>query len=236
MIERRFALLLVVCFCLVPLLHGQSTWNIPNRRQPIQVDGFLGEWDGVPSLAVSPGAPGVSQNGQFSASGDSGAEIRGLWNEQGLYLAIRWTDDVWDTQKVTRQDAVWSSPEGHRRDKMLFFDNLKLELREEEHDFVLWIAPRIAGRGPFSWYRLMKSTRGLEVASATPGLAFREDGSSVTIEIALQWRELKMKGKRGESYPLQILLADSDLVGKPLELKARDLRSLLWSGRLTLGQ
>jgi len=234
-IQRRILLLLVVCFGLLPLLHGQVSWDIPNRRQSVQVDGFLREWDAIPSLSVNPGAPGVSQNGQFAPSGDAGLEIKGFWNEQALYLAVRWTDNVWDTQRVARQEAVWTSPDGRqRRDKMLFFDNLKLELREDEHDYVLWMAPRISGRGPFSWYRLMKSTRGLEVASATPGLAFREEGATVTIEVVLQWRELKMKGKRGETYPLQILLADSDLAGKPLELKARDLRSLLWSGQLRL--
>ncbi len=234
MIEPRRILLFLTCCICVTSLYAQSTWDIPSRRQSVQVDGFLREWDGIPAISISPTAPGIARTGEFAATGDAGAEIKAFWNEQALYLGIRWVDNQWDIEKVSRENAVWTSPTGQRRDKMLFYDNIKLELREEEHDYVIWLAPRVAGRGPFSWYRLMKSTRGLEVASATPSIAFREDGPAMTAEIILQWKELKMKGKAGRTYPLQILVADSDLPGKPLEMKARDLRSLLWSGQLRL--
>ncbi len=210
---------------------GQS-WNIPHRTQQILLDGWLEDWRGVPELILRPGASGVRTQGEFGDS-DVSVKIKALWDEDGLYLAVEWQDDRWDIREVRRRDAVFVTPDRRRRDRMLFFDNLKFQIRTLEFDYLLWVSPRVQDQGPFFWHRRLRGANVRESATRDPVITPREhEDGRVTLEILLEWKELELKPKKlvKNGLPVLILLADSDQPGSILESKLANLKSLEWDG------
>ncbi len=229
----HYLLLFISVFLLLEPVGAQQVWRISNQERDIQIDGFTDEWQGVPALTLSPGSSGLRVTGEFE-NDDVVVMLRSLWNQDNLYIAVHWQDNTWDIQQVTRQEAVWLTPDRRRRDRMLFFDYLKFHIRESDYDFTFWLTPRVDDRGPFQWHRLLEGLKGMERASTSPVITgrYREDGA--TLEILLSWRELKIKPKAGTQVPLALIVADSDLVGTALEYKLERLKSLEWRGRLIL--
>lgn len=212
-----------------------QTWEIP-FRQGVILDGHLNEWSGVGSVVLEPGRPGIRTDGDFGSS-DLSVTIRAVWNEEGLYLAVEWLDDHWDIREVRRRDAVFVTPNRERRDRMLFFDNLKLHFHELEFDYLLWLSPRVEGRGPFFWHRRLLGVSVRESATRDPVITPREhDAERVTLEILLEWKELELKPKRlrKRGLPLTITVADSDSPGTILEAKLGNIKQLEWNGSITL--
>jgi hypothetical protein len=212
---------------------GDDAWVVPKRTGPIQVDGSLDEWASIPGILLQAGAPGVRAEGIEDAA-DVSVLARAMWDEENLYIALEWKDDTWDIEEVVRQNAVWVTPRQQRRDRNLFFDYFKLNLRGENYDYLIWVSPRIERRGPFLWYRLLEGPRRMERATSPPAVNSRETDESVAVELMFRWRDLKLKPKAGSSYLVTTVVTDSDLPGKPLELKLRQLKNLEWEGFLQL--
>lgn len=215
------------------LIFAQSRWEIPRRDRDVLIDGFLREWSGVPALSLSPGAAGLRSGGTFE-SGDVDLKIQALWDDQYLYFALTWIDNVWDVEEVTRRDAVWIDPEKKRRDRMFFFDYLKFHIRTSDYDYTLWLSPRVEERGPFFWYRLLEGYRGMERATSSPMVTSREAEGGVTTEVMFLWKELKLKPDRKEALPVTMILSDSDNPGRLLEYKLDYLKWLAWRGGVFL--
>ncbi len=229
----HYLLLFITVILLLEPVGAQQVWRISNQELDIQIDGFTEEWQGVPALTLSPGSSGLSVTGEFEDD-DVVVELRSLWNQDNLYIAVHWQDNTWDIQKVTRREAVWMTPDRRRRDRMLFFDYLKFHIRESDYDFTFWLTPRVDDRGPFQWHRLLEGLKGMERASTSPVITGRYREDRATLEILLSWRELKIKPKPGTQVPLTLIVADSDLVGTALEYKLDRLKSLEWRGLLVL--
>ncbi|MFQ5738612.1 MAG: hypothetical protein ACE5JX_06330 [Acidobacteriota bacterium] len=216
---------------------GQSVWRVPRKNQDIQVDGFLKDWEGVPSLVLSPASPGVSVHGEFKDD-DVQVGLRALWDKKSLYLAIDWVDDRWDIQQVRRRDAVFVAPDRRRRDRMYFFDNLRFHIQELNYDYLLWLSPRANDLGPYHWHRLLAGSRGMEAASASPVMTPRNHDSHVQLEVLFSWKQLRIKPqkRKKKGLPLELLLADSDSPGLILDQKSNRLKWLLWNGRMILSK
>lgn len=224
--HMRFQLILVLAVMTANVL-AQETWSIPRRDREILIDGSLNEWVGVPSIRLSPEVPELRSDGSFT-EGDVELLVQGMWDQQYIFIALTWSDDTWDVRDVSRRDAVWIDPENRRRDRMLFFDNVKFHIRRSDYDYTLWLSPSAGGQGPFYWYRLLQGYRGIERATAAPMVHSREEDGRVTLELMLLWRELRLKP--GEPFPLTLLLCDSDLPGRLLEAKVDQLKWLAWQG------
>jgi hypothetical protein len=222
--------------CLLPILCGplsaQSLWDIPRIDRELQIDGFLDEWEGVPTIVLAPSVEGLHTEGRFEGDEDVRLEVQAMWDSDYLYLAFTWTDNVWDVEEVARRDAVWIGPDGTRRDRMYFFDYVRFHIREPDYDYTLWVSPRVEGRGPFVWNRLLDGYRGRERATAPPMIAAREKDGRVTMEIMLMWRQLRRKPERNRPIPLTLILTDSDHPGRFLESKAEHLKWLAWRGAM----
>ena len=65
------------------------------------------------------------------------------WDADSLYLAVSVLDDVLDRQPIGPGENVWEGPGGQRKDKMFYYDHLKVFLRgpEQPLGFNLWVAP-----------------------------------------------------------------------------------------------
>ncbi|MDA2938279.1 hypothetical protein MYX75_08465, partial [Acidobacteria bacterium AH-259-A15] len=223
--------------CIVLLLtvttQAQTVWDVSRKSRDIQIDGFIEDWAGVPKTRLNLSAPSVRGNGNFGGD-DLDLALQALWDQQNLYVAVQWEDDTWDIKRIGRHEAVWVSPERRRRDRMLFFDNLKFHIREADYDYTLWISPRVSGEGPFMWHRLLKGLKGMETATSAPLVTARFHEGKATMEIMFLWRELRIKPKDQKIIPLTLIVADSDLPGRFLEAKHKHLKWLEWHGRLQL--
>jgi len=236
MVRNRAALLILIAFSLSSLkVLGQAVWEVRKKPTAIQVDGFLQEWDAVTGLTLQAGGPGVRTE-SVSQADDVSAVLKAAWDKDNLYVALEWKDNTWDVEQVLRQQAVWVTPQQQRRERMLFYDYLKIQVNDPEFDYVLWLTPRIDNRGPYLWSRLLSGAKRMEKATSPPAITARQQDTKATIEILLPWRELQVKPKAGKTLPLTLLLADSDLKGKPLELKLSQLKSLVWDGVIKLAE
>ncbi len=236
MVRNRIALVVLLTFCLSSLnVLGQAVWEVRKKQTAIQVDGFLEEWDAIPGLTVQPGAPNVRSE-SITQADDASLVAKAVWDGDNLYMGLQWTDNTWDVEQVLRQQAVWLTPQQQRRERMLFYDYLKIQMSDPDFDFVLWVSPRINNRGPYSWSRLLMGAKRMETAISPPVISGRQQEGSASLEILFPWRELHAKPKAGKTLPLTLLLADSDLPGKPLELKLPQLKSLVWDGVIKLAE
>ncbi|RPI27819.1 MAG: hypothetical protein EHM61_07170 [Acidobacteria bacterium] len=234
MVSQRVSLLFLLTFSVsFSGAFAQTTWVVPQKRTGIQIDGFVQEWEGIQGLRLEAGSPGV-QAEAISQAEDVNVIVKAVWDKENLYLALQWKDNTWDIEQVLRQQAVWLSPQQQRRDRMLFYDFLKIQISDIDFDYVLWLTPRINNRGPYSWGRLLAGGKRMEKATSPPAISSRQADGTATVEILFQWSELQTKPKEGKALPLTLLLADSDLPGKPLELKLKQLKSLVWTGTIKL--
>lgn len=226
----------VLLFCLPAGLMGhaaaQATWDVPYSEQRVLLDGRLDEWSGASPILVAPTGSAAQANGEFPQD-EPRVSLRALWNKEGIFLAIEWQDDIWDIREISRRDAVWISPEGKRRDRMYFFDNLKLELLRRNFQYTLWLSPRDSERGPFFWHRLFGKKR-LELGGGPPLMSSRLTDKGVILEVQLRWKDLKLKAKPYEDLIFSIDVADSDLPGKPPEAKVNRLRWLALGGHFQM--
>lgn len=231
-VSKPTSLTLSACLVLsAATVWAQQRWEIPQRQRHIQIDGFTDEWQGVPWIRLSP-----SSGDQGFKEDDVELQIQGVWDKENLYLAMRWTDDVWDIQRVRRRDAVWLTPDRRRRDRMLFYDFLKFHIRRSDYDYTFWMTPRIESRGPFRWHRLLKGYRGMETATSEPIVTARQKEQTATLEVLFSWEEMDIKPKPGRVIPLLLTLADSDLPGTSLELKLEQLKAVRWRGSMILAK
>lgn len=214
---------------------AQNRWDIPFENTDIQVDGILEEWDGIPAITLAPDVSGLSSEGDFGEE-DVQLSIRGVRNNEYLYLAIEWYDDVWDVSQVRRRDAVWISSDGTRRDRMLFFDYLKFHLQRGDYDYTLWLSPRLNDQGPFSWHRLLVGYSAMERASSAPLVSARQHEDHVTMEVMFLWHELRLDSEDTTSLPLTLILSDSDQPGYLLDSKLKNLKWIAWQGTIHFGR
>ena len=225
--------LLMVSFLHV---HAQSVWEIPQKSGDIQMDGFLDEWDGsLPKLVLTPSASSLRTTGEFGPN-DLNVSLRFVWDRQNLYIAVEWEDDTWDIKRIRRDQAVWVSPDRRRRDRMHFFDNLKVHIQEADYDYILWTSPRALEQGPFMWHRLLEGLTGMETATSPPLTTARFRDNKVSMEILFIWKELRIEPKPATTIPLTLIVADSDLPDGFLESKLDHLKWLEWRGHLRLSR
>ena len=227
--------MLACCLFLLFTSNGltQPVWEVPRRSTDIHMDGFLEDWRGIPHKTISLDAPAVRRQGEFGAD-DLEIAVQALWDEDNLYLAVRWKDDIWDIESIQRNDAVWVTPQRRRRDRMLFFDYLKFRILRADYDYLLWLSPRISGQGPFMWQRLLAGLKGMEAATSPPLVIARDQSDLATLEVQFPWRELRLKPDDKRPIPLTLLFSDSDLPGSFLEGKLQHLKWLEWNGSMQL--
>jgi hypothetical protein len=222
--------LLITPFLLTTVF-AEIRWEIPEREFEILLDGFLDEWEGVPSIVLAPGEPELKSAGDFGEN-DLHVKLMAVWDKERLYLALNWRDDIWDIQKVTRREAVWIDPEDTRRDRMHFFDNFKFHIRKSDYDYTMWVSPRANDEGPHFWCRLLEGYGGMERATSAPMVTARNHGRHVTAELELFWEQLRLKPRKKETIPIRLVVADADLPGKLLETKLPHLKWVGWMGQL----
>ena len=209
--------------------------DIEIAKYPIEIDGYLPEWGGVLPISLQPGGDGIGVRGAFAGTDDHEADAYAVWDAQFLYLAIAVTDDAVDIAKIHPDNQVWSGPNGERKDRMFYYDQLKLFVRDSSSSLGnnLWITPKQPDGAPYAWGHRQRSP----ADEHFPGdLAGELVEGTYTFEVALPWSWLEITPRTNTVFNIRILLVDADLPGVPIEEKIAEKTEkwIWWAGSFTL--
>lgn len=197
------------------------------------IDGSLGEWGFSAGIDISPAAEGVGLRGAFTGDGDHWASAYLMWDADSLYLAVSVIDDVLDAEYIAAGDNVWKGTAGERKDKMFYYDHLKVFLRgpEQPLGFNLWISPGREGKAHV-WGGQQRGA----VSDALPvRVASMVKGNTYSYELALPWTWLRLYPEPDMELDALLLLPDSDLPDLKLSKKiAQSNKWIWWKGIVVL--
>lgn len=195
---------------------------------PIAIDGYLNEWGGVLPAALQPGGEEIGVRGAFAGLDDHEADAYAVWDAEFLYLAVAVTDDAVDIARIRPDNQVWTGPDGTRKDRMFYYDHLKIFIRDPSSNLGnnVWIAPKQADGGPYAWGHRQRSPPDEQLPVI---LAGERRGGIYTFEVALPWSWLEITPRTGTVIKARILLVDSDLPDVPIEDKiAQESEKWIW--------
>jgi len=194
----------------------------------MELDGYLREWGPAERIPLAPGGKEIGLRGVFSDEGDHEADAFAMWDATYLYFAVAVSDDQIDFGRVRPQDKIWHGPQGARKDRMFYFDHLKIFVRGQGAAFGhhVWVGPKWDDLPPYAWGYQQRQAADEDV----PVLLGSEQIESVyTFEVAIPWSWLGIDPGPGMFLRTSILLVDSDLPGVEIEEKiAREQSKWIW--------
>ncbi|MFT5089394.1 MAG: hypothetical protein ACI906_000669 [Candidatus Latescibacterota bacterium] len=209
-------------------------YDVPVTSDGPIIDGALGEWGWAPGIDISPAGDGVGLRGAFEGDSDHWADVYLMWDADSLYIAVSVIDNVLDVEHIDAGDNEWKGFAGERKDKMFYFDHLKVFLRgpEQPLGFNLWVAPELEGAKAYAWggqqRGAVSDTLPLRVASMVKG-------NTYSYELALPWTWLRLYPEPDMELDALFLLPDSDLPGLKLSKKVvQSNKWIWWKGKVVL--
>ncbi len=195
---------------------------------PIEIDGYLNEWGGVLPTALKPGGEDIGLRGAFAGTDDHEADAYALWDAEFLYLAVAVTDDAVDIARIRPDNQVWTGPDGTRKDRMFYYDHLKIFIKDPSSNlgYNIWITPEQADGAPYAWGHRQRSPADEQLPVT---LASELVGGIYTFEVALPWSWLEIAPRTGAVIKARVLLVDSDLPNVSIEDKiAQKAEKWIW--------
>ena len=213
--------------------------EVPLPARPVALDGDLREWGEAASIVVEPAADGVGLRGVFPGGLDHEAIVLVQWDARYLYVAAAVHDDTLDAAWIAPGEREWHGPAGERRDRMFYYDHMKLFVREPGADagYNLWFAPPVgAGPGPARPYWWGGRQRRLPVERPPVEAASQVRGRARTFEMAIPWTWLGAWPQPGDEFDALFLFVDSDQPERPVGAKigGGGGRWIWWEGPLVL--
>jgi hypothetical protein len=213
----------------VALASSAGAVEVPVRVPAPNIDGDLNEWGGATWVDIDPAANGVGLRGAYDGYPDHEADLLLYWDAEYLYVALSIADDKIDAGRIMPEEQVWERA-GQRKDKMFYFDHLKIFVRgpEQPVGYNLWFGPQ-----PYVWGGRQLSDPELEPPVEVA--VGREEGL-YTYEIAIPWTWLEIYPQSDMKLTALFLVSDSDDPGDEIGVKiARDKSAWIWwKGDLSL--
>lgn len=227
----RWGCIIALCVvCCNTAIWAYDAVVVPQRPS---IDGALGEWGFSAGIDISPAAEGVGLRGAFNGDADHWASAYLMWDADSLYLAVSVIDDVLDVEHIDAGDNVWKGPAGERKDKMFYYDHLKIFLRgpEQPLGFNLWVAPERDGKA-YAWGGQQRGAVSDELPVRVASIT---RGNTYSYEIALPWTWLRLYPEPDMELDALLLLPDSDLPDLELRKKiAQSNKWIWWKGMVVL--
>ena len=216
-----------VWLCLLWLPVTAGAVDVVAVDRPPRIDGVLVEWGAPEWIPIVPSGKKVGVRGVFTGEDDHEVDAYLMWDADFIYAAVVVVDDSTDVSRVEPGDHVWNGPSGERKDKMFYFDHLKVFLRGPEAPlgFNVWFAPTDGVQGPF-WWGGRQRHPGREDIPVRVGSTWRE--GIYTYELAFPWKWLGIHPQPGMELDAMFLLPDSDLPGVALRKKIRKSNKWIW--------
>jgi len=217
----------------LPVAAG-ATAEVVATDWPPRIDGVLEEWGVAQWMPIAPGGENVGVRGAFAGAQDHQVDVYLMWDADFLYAAVVVVDDVTDVGRVSPAEHVWQGPSGERKDKMFYYDHLKVFLRGPEaplgHN--AWFAPTDGEQDPYRWGGRQLSPGSANIRVEV-GSAWRE--GTYTYELAFPWKWLEIYPQSGIELDAMFLLPDSDFPGLEIRKKVhKSNKWIWWKGKLQL--
>ncbi len=200
----------------------------------VQIDGVLEEWGAPRRIPLAPAGKQVGLRGAFEGPEDHEVDLYLMWDADLLYVGVVVEDDTLDVGRVGPGENVWEGPGGQRKDKMFYYDHLKVFVRgpDAELGYNVWISPSDGARAAYIWGAQQRGAAS-EDLPARAGSAW---GPGIyTYELAIPWQWLDVHPQSEMKLDALFLLPDSDLPGLALEEKiARGNKWIWWQGKIQL--
>jgi len=185
-------------------------------------------------LSLEPDREEIDQSGPFHGPDDLSGALGIGWTPEGLRVTVGWVDDEWDTVRRGRDEAIWTSADGSRRDAMYFHDGLKVQLRHGDYNYTVWLSPR---KDPYQWHGLHRARQRVESPAPEVEIGFEDD--ALQMRLLIPWDSIGLTSAENQNLRAVFLLADSDEPGRDDAARSDAARSestryLAWSGELKL--
>ena len=214
---------------------------MPLPSRPVALDGDLREWGEAAWIPVEPAADGVGLRGVFGDDLDHEAVVLVQWDARYLYVAAAVHDDTLDAAWIAPGEREWHGPSGERRDRMFYYDHMKLFVREPGADagYNLWFAPPAGASGEGGWARPWwwgGRQRRLPAERPPVEVAAQVRGRARTFEMAIPWTWLGAWPQPGDEFDALFLFVDSDEPEAAVGAKIGSGRGrwIWWEGHLVL--
>ena len=202
----------------------------------VVVDGMLDEWAVPEPLHIRPGDGPVGVRGGFNGASDHYVDIYLMWSAAHLYVAVAVEDDRQDAVPIAPEEYVWEGPGGARKDRMYYYDHLKVFLRGPKANlgYNLWVAPVAAPAGDGAavaagaahvWGSQQRSSGTVDIPVAAASAAA---AGLYTYELAIPWAWLQVHPAEGMLLDSMFLLPDSDMPEVALDEKIAGGNKWIW--------
>jgi hypothetical protein len=201
--------------------------EVPLAAHVVTIDGDLREWGQAAWISVEPAADGVGLRGVFHGEQDHDATLLVQWDAEALYIAAAVTDDTLDVGRVLPTQREWNGSGGQRKDRMFYYDHMKVFVREPGANagYNLWFAPADEN-GLFWWGGRQRQA---EVVHPPIQAASIVRGTTRTFEIAIPWTWMEAYPQPGDVFDGTFLFTDSDRPGEDVAVKiASNMESWIW--------
>jgi hypothetical protein len=190
-----------------------------------QLDGVLVEWGAPERIAVVAGGDRVGVRGAFTSDEDHEADVYLMWDADYIYVAVAVVDDIIDVARIEPGKNEWKGPSGQRKDRMFYYDHLKIFLRGPERPLGhnLWLSP--AEGTPYFWGGSQRGKTSERVPVEVGG-AMRDH--LYTYEVAIPWAWLNLYPQPDMVLDALFLLPDSDLPGQEIRKKVKEGNKWVW--------
>lgn len=231
--------LIIVCTVVIyglmwDISHAWGVVAIAVERPPI-IDGALSEWGGAHHLAIRPAADGVGLRGVFNNGVDYEVDVYLEWDAQYIYIAVVVEDDVLDVKRILPSQQEWKGASGQRKDRMFYYDHLKIFLRGPEAPlgYTIWISPGINGETPYAWGGRQRQP-GSEILPVHLSTGF--EPGLYTYEVAVPWEWLAIYPQSDMRLDGLFLFVDADDSELDIGEKVRTEKSnwIWWKGTIDL--
>lgn len=229
----RFALVLaVVVACATPVVGTE----VPLRVHQVIIDGDLHEWGRAAWISVDPGGDGVGLRGAFQDDEDHDAVVLVQWDAEALYVAAAVTDDTLDIGRVAPEEREWQGSGGQRKDRVFYYDHMKIFAREPGANagYNIWLAPPGPEDEQLYWWGGRQ--RNAEIVRPPVQVAGLVRGTSRTFEVAIPWIWMEAYPQPGDIFDAMFLFTDADRPGEDVAVKiaSEQDRWIWWQGHLEL--
>ena len=233
---RRAVLIAVVTACWGSVPPVAAT-DVPLPGHPVTIDGDLREWGKAAWIAVEPAGDGVGLRGVFQGTDDHDAVVLVQWDAECLYVAAAVTDDTLDAGRVAPDEREWKGSGGQRKDRMFYYDHMKVFVREPgaTAGYNLWFSPPgPQDNGPYWWGGRQRQSETIRPPSVETAALVA--GNTRTFEMAIPWTWMEAYPKSGDVFDAMFLFTDADRPGEEVALKINRQQDswVWWQGTLEL--
>lgn len=209
---------LVLCLIAFPAV-AQTPYTI-GMQSALAVDGDLSEWAEVEAVTVVPSADSVTTIGEFEGENDLAIRMRSAWNQEGLFFAIEWQDEVRDPHIIPLDSARWDSPLNRPLDRMYFYDNLVIRILTEERFYGVWMAPRT--EEPYQWDVVRYNDGETDIAEEIKATRIHAQSTAedrMVFEVVIPWDQIQWQPEAGLQFEMRLIIPDSDFPDLPLSIE-----------------